>query len=89
MKQISIFDIEERERIAEKVQTYKPMADTLQEAAPCALCGVKPVIYNRIIERSHYTGVRCPVCGYTCGGFNSEYIEHWNTLQEDRKKRNI
>lgn len=57
MKQISIFDVAEQERITEKVQAYKPMADTLQEAAPCALCGVKPVIYNRIC------GKKC--CGST------------------------
>ncbi len=90
MKQISIFDVAEQERIAEKVQAYKPMADILQEAKPCALCGIRPVIYRKQIERQQYTGVRCPVCGYTCGSFSSTgYIDHWNTLQEDRKAGRI
>jgi len=63
------------------------MIELLRAADECAKCHVKPVFYtspNHISIQGYrftYVGMKCPLCGFSCGGRSGEdmyTVEHWN-----------
>lgn len=82
MRQLTIFDAEESRVIEEKKKTIK--TQPIVNFKPCAKCGIYPIIKNTTVERSGYTFMKCPICGYSCGTSYSDAEEHWNSCQDHR-----
>lgn len=88
MRQLNIFEIEERQRLEEKANGYKPPkpreedVDKLARMIECPTCHVKPVMWHKVLRNDYgdadYTGVKCQVCGFSCGTFYNDIVEHWN-----------
>ena len=95
-KQLSLFWRPEEERpamvkteVPEKSPTSEEdyMIELLRAADECGKCHVKPVFY---VSKNHksiqgytfdYIGMKCPLCGFSCGGAGGEDMEtvrHWN-----------
>lgn len=96
MRQLNIFEIEERQRLEEKAKDYKPPKPReedvaeLEQMKPCVKCGVIPVIWHKDMRTidgwGTYTGARCPICGWSCGGYSRHIAEHWNKCQKYREE---